>query len=205
MSVHLLEQLIKTDPGLIDEEHGVERYKYVNGNLVSYIQRQAYYLMAYSIVKAKFNEPVRSLCIGGRPTEFPGDEPYSVDIFMRSPQRGTILNYKGVGIPTEDNRFHIVNSCHSLEHLIDVHGSVSEAHRVLKVGGYFVLIVPNRLTHRHDMSNHLPGERCYNEWTPNECLEQVFSKYIKDGRFKLIQFNTRDNLLDFDILLEKMR
>jgi SAM-dependent methyltransferase len=208
MSKWDLLELVEKDPAFIDPEYGVEKYKWLNGNMVSQIQRHAMFEIAANLIRSIFNEPIKSLVIGGPPGEFPGDVPLAVNVVIPHEEKERakhIVNYNGVGIDLPDESMHVVESCHSLEHLKDVHGSVSEAYRILKKGGYFILIVPDVNYHKHDLSDLKPGNRCYHEWTAYTCIDEVFKSYLDEGKFSLVQFNTRHNVLDFDLVFKKLK
>jgi len=53
--------------------------------------------------------------------------------------------YDGIKIPFEDNVFDIVVSFQVVEHIKDDENFISEAYRVLKRGGLFILTTPNRI------------------------------------------------------------
>lgn len=208
MSRYDLLHLAEKDPAFVDAEHGVARYENINGNKVSNIQRHAMFFIIANVVRSDFKEPIHSLVVGGPAGEFPGDVLRSVNVVVTkdpAEYKKYVLPYDGVSISSPDESFHVVETCHSLEHLKDVHASVAEFFRVLKVGGYMVNIVPNVLTHRHDLNDLKLGNQCYNEWSPEDCLSSVFQSYINNGKFELIQFNTRNNKLDFDVILKKVR
>lgn len=198
-----LEKVLRDDPALISEEYGVARYKDVNANVISICQRHAMHQALSSTLKEYFNyEPIKGLVIGGPIHEFPADESTRLNVVR---ENSDIWPYDGSRIPAADNYFHVVNTCHSMEHLADPKTTVNEVLRVLKIGGLFVNVVPDRMFHRHDMSNHKVGDRCYHEWTPEECFDLLFKNYIRHGAFRLLQFNTRQNKLDFDIILRKLK
>ena len=80
-------------------------------------------------------------------------------------------------LPFQAARFDAVTSCQVLEHVADDHGFVSEAARVLKPGGFFLLTTPNRLTRLG------PGEEPWNLYHLREYepagLERLLSRVFK--------------------------
>ena len=190
---------ILEDSALISEEYGVQRHRFVNGNCISVIQRETMFNIYQAIVKAKFNEPTLALIVGGGHREFPADSTKMVNVIGPC----SYDNYNGTGIPEKDETFHIVESCHSFEHLKDAKGSAGEFVRVCKKGGYIILIIPDMRLHRHDMNDKKVGNRCYQEFIPETALE-IFKPYIKENKIKLIHINTRDNKLDFEMVFERL-
>jgi len=191
-------QAVIDDSGLISRDHGVSRHRWINGNAVSFIQREKLFITYANMARYLFKSKIKALIVGGPKNEFPADECKVLNVVGPS----DYPNYDGTGINEPNETFHIVSSCHSFEHLKNVKGSIHEFVRVLKVGGFLTMVVPNKLLHKHDMSNHKPGDRCYNEWTPEECLE-LFKEYLNTGILSLIQFNTNDNKLDFELIFRK--
>lgn len=201
-----MQKMMDKDDGILDREHGIEKYQFVNKNIVSVIQRDTMYSVYYNIAKDFFKSNISSLVIGGPPSEFPSDDMKAVQITLnKDDQQGFVFPYDGIHIPLGNETRHIVSTCHVLEHLFRIHESVYEAYRVLHIGGFFINIIPNRLYHQHDMSNHKCGERCYKEWTPEECLEELFRDYLDKGKFELVQLDTRQNNFDFDLILRKVK
>lgn len=189
---------VKKDPGLIHREHGLAEYKYVNGNTVSVIQRCAKFASYSAIAKHQFKEPLKALSVGGHKWEFPAEEVKVLNVVGEH----DYPNYNGTGIPEEDETFHVVESVHSLEHMKDIEGSISEMIRVLKIGGYLLIVAPDRIWHRHDMKNHKVGERCYNEFTVDECL-RYFLYYIANKKISLVEYTPVENKLDFTLTFIK--
>jgi SAM-dependent methyltransferase len=189
---------VKEDTALIHREHGVQRHRYINGNAISFAQREKLFITYVHLARYLFKSKILALIVGGPKFEFPADECKVLNVIGPN----DYPNYIGTGINEKDETFHVVSSCHSFEHLKDPRGSIHEFTRVLKVGGFLTMVVPNRLLHRHDMSNHKLGDRCYNEWTPEECLA-LFKEYIDNKVLSLIQFNTNDNKLDFEMIFRK--
>jgi SAM-dependent methyltransferase len=63
-----------------------------------------------------------------------------------------------VALPFPDAVFDVVLSFQVIEHVVDVDGYLREAYRVLRPGGYLIVITPDR---RHRL---LPGQKPWNRW-----------------------------------------
>ena len=104
-------------------------------------------------------------------------------------------------MPIPDNTYAIIESSHSLEHMENTEWTLREWIRILKPGGLLLIVVPDGEFHKHDMSLEKPlGERCFIEWDAND-----FDKCLKKMTdvIDIIQFNTRKNRFDIDIVLRK--
>ena len=104
-------------------------------------------------------------------------------------------------LPFSDNSYGIIESSHSLEHMEDTEKTMREWIRILKPGGILLIIVPDGKYHKHDMDvTKSIGERCFIEWSVNEFKEML--NRLTDV-IDVIQFNTRNNNFDIDIIVRK--
>lgn len=99
--------------------------------------------------------------------------------------------YNGLRLPFEDNSQDYVYSSHCLEHITDYFSTIREWHRVTRVGGYIVIIVPHKFLYEKKQS--LPSR--WNEdhkrfYTPGSLLQEVERalqpnsyriRYLEDG------------------------
>lgn len=76
-------------------------------------------------------------------------------------------------IPLTNNSVELIVSNSVLEHIYDYHSVIAEAHRVLAVGGYFYLCVPNACIRHHKFD--------YHRWT-SPGLRKLF-----EDRFELLE------------------
>jgi SAM-dependent methyltransferase len=63
-----------------------------------------------------------------------------------------------LALPFPDAVFEVVLSFQVIEHVVDVDGYLREAYRVLRPGGYLIVVTPDR---RHRL---LPGQKPWNRW-----------------------------------------
>lgn len=63
--------------------------------------------------------------------------------------------YDGVHLPFDSNSQDYVYSSHCLEHVTDYSGTIEEWHRVLKPGGYMIIIVPHQ--YLYEKKHSLPS------------------------------------------------
>ncbi len=52
--------------------------------------------------------------------------------------------YNGLNLPFEDNSLDYVYSSHVLEHIIQIEQTLKEWHRVTKIGGHIIIVVPHQ-------------------------------------------------------------
>jgi predicted SAM-dependent methyltransferase len=96
----------------------------------------------------------------------------------------------GDKLPFKDNKFDDLFASHVLEHMIDTRKALTEWLRVVKTGGYILLIMPDRLYTGTRNQKEAPKPYDdpmwhYHEFTYNEFLEYL--KKQADLNFKLIE------------------
>ena len=99
-----------------------------------------------------------------------------------------------------NDNFSVYFSSHTIEHVHDVNKFFTEAYRVLQTNGLMITICPNRLLHQHSDKVAI-GETCFNDFTPDELMVYVQKNF--PNLFEVVQFNTRNNNFDFDLILRK--
>jgi len=89
-----------------------------------------------------------------------------------------------------DESLDFVFSSHCLEHFTNLRKSLDEISRVLKVGGYLVLILPDMKYYPKKGDSHANPDH---EW---DCYPEVILKIIENrGDFEVIQIDTLHNKL----------
>jgi SAM-dependent methyltransferase len=78
----------------------------------------------------------------------------------------------GADLPFEDATFDVVLSFQVIEHVADVEGYLREIHRVLRPGGTFAVITPDR---KHRL---LPGQKPWNRWHVQEFSMQQLTAVV---------------------------
>jgi len=168
--------------------NGIKRFKYLGKNMVAAIQKETMNYVIDSLLQPKL-----VLNIGGPQGEF-CKKSYAVDI-VGHPN----IYSPGEYLPVRDNSVDLIFSSHSLEHMKNTKDTLIEWLRSLKIGGFLVIIVPILPYHRHGTTTK-KGEQCFEEHTVEEFLE--ICKQLKNAT--IIQFDTRKNDFDLDIILQKV-
>jgi len=181
---------------IVDFEHGLKRFNYVNRQFAGDIQREVLRNCVFSLAEHK--EPI--LVIGG-PS---GEMPFPVKVLT--------LNIEGQSdfgniradrpLPITDNSIGIVQTCHVLEHCEDTLATLTEWARILKPEGLMLHIVPDRRHHTHLMNEEFKiGDRCFVQLTADELLD--IAKRVPNT--EILQFNTKQNNFDIDLIMRKKR
>ena len=162
----------------------VPRFKCVDRNIVSVIQRETF----INTIEAVYPVNGVTLNVGG-PTGEWAFHSLNVDVIRWINNIGTgaeswgkdIFAY-GERMPIKTKSIAKIFSCHSLEHMMDAEGTLYEWHRVLKPGGLICIIVPAFEFHTHDVNITEIGERAPAEHTTKEfkesfpCQETICTK-----------------------------
>lgn len=69
-----------------------------------------------------------------------------------------LVNCAGEALPFKDNMFDVVFSIDVIHHLRDIDITIKEMHRVLKPGGFFVIVEPNMLSPVMLLAHAIPKE-----------------------------------------------
>lgn len=135
---------------------------------------------------------------------FRGYEPDVVSILEGS--IGIDIDYPGYDgkiLPFPDNSQQHVYSSHVLEHISDYKQAIQEWHRVLKVGGYIVTVVPHRDLYEKKLT--LPSawnadhKRFY---TPASLLKE-FEDSLPINSFRVRHLHDNDKYHDYSLPVEK--
>lgn len=104
--------------------------------------------------------------------------------YARENYRHPRLNYQtiqaGKALPFPDKHFDVILSFQVIEHVSDDNQYLAEARRLLRPGGYLVVITPDR---QHRL---LPGQKPWNRWHLREYSMQLLSQRIS-RHFKVEQ------------------
>lgn len=97
-------------------------------------------------------------------------------------------------IPLEDNRFDVVFCNHVLEHVDDAMQCMKELFRVMKVGGWAIMQVPqdfSRETTYEDKSITSPEEREKHFWQKDHVrlFGKDYPEWLKEAGFEVQEFN----------------
>lgn len=112
-------------------------------------------------------------------------------------------NYDGVNLPLNPNSIDFVFSSHVLEHIEDWQEVIQEWHRVVKVGGYIIIIVPHQ--YLYEKKRRLPS--LYNTdhkrfYTPGDLLAEIESSLIPNS-YRVMHLRDNDMCYDYSIPPEK--
>lgn len=110
-----------------------------------YLHYKSYHRDLFYAIKTYSKGDVLDIGCGNKPYEkiFEGliDNYIGCDIIQSNLNMVDVLSPANK-IPIEDNRFETIISTQTIEHVEDYQGLVSEAYRLLKPGGYFILSGP---------------------------------------------------------------
>ncbi len=107
--------------------------------------------------------------------------------------------YDGLRLPFEDASVDTVFSSHCLEHIEDYRNAFRDWHRVLKIGGFIVCIVPSQLL--YEKKRRLPSK--YNTdhkrfYTPARLLNEV-EKSLVENSYRVRHLGENDSGYDYKI------
>jgi len=165
----------------------LKRFKCTDVHVVCAVQKEMLMYTVDSLIK-----PEISLNIGGPPSEY-CKKSIAIDVAGKPHIRG-----RGESLPILSNSVDLIYSCHSLEHMENTRKTLREWIRVLKKNGILIVIVPILPYHVHGKTKAL-GERCYEEHTTEE-FKDIFEEIDKTT---ILQFNTKQNKFDIEIILRK--
>lgn len=173
---------------------GPDKYENVNRNVISAVQRE----ISQTLLLALFHDKFK-INVGG--TGNPEIKFYGVNI----DGSGEIFA-DTTDLPFPDNSVDFILSSHTLEHVRDVEKAILEWIRVLKPGGIFYTIIPDKtvFTHANEMDSLHPYYAS-SEMSPSDfsALIERINQNIKTGKYiKCLVFNARQNNLDFDYMGE---
>lgn len=109
--------------------------------------------------------------------------------------------YDGKILPFPDNSQDYIYSSHCLEHIQDYKTSIKEWHRVTKIGGHIITIVPHRDLYEKKLELpsywNLDHKRFY---TPASLLKE-FEDSLPINSFRVRHMRDNDNINDYDLLV----
>ncbi len=181
---------------VIDFEYGLQRFNYINRQIAGEVQKETLKNCIFNLAEEK--EPI--LVIGGPA----GEMPFPVKVLTLNIQgQSDFGNIRADRtLPIEDNSIGIIQTSHVLEHCEDTLATLKEWMRILKPGGIMLHIVPDRRHHTHLMDEDFKiGDRCFVQFTAEELLTII--KQIPNA--EIIQFNTKQNKFDIDLIVRKKR
>lgn len=164
---------------------GPERFQKINRHNVSHVQKEK----IYQFIELKFRHG-KGIEIGGG-----GIAKNCIGTNIDSGD----FRADGRWLPFKDDSFDYLIANHTLEHINAKIGDIlKEWARVVKSGGWVVNIMPDKTHFRHSDTETNPYLIAYNETTPEE-----FKDIIEDlGCFNVLIFDTNQNNLDFEVILE---
>lgn len=126
--------------------------------------------------------------ISGRKNKF-GVEISNTSIEKAKRKNLNCVAYDGKKIPFENNQFNLVVSYNVLEHVDNVNLFLSESLRVLKKGGYLILVCPNFLSITNSFHWHTSGL-----WRKaKNALKLLLGLFNKKHKFEKMTTVIRDN------------
>lgn len=102
--------------------------------------------------------------------------------------------YDGIILPFQDESQNYVYSSHCLEHINNHYQSISDWFRVLKVGGYMVIVVPHQ--YLYEKKHYIPSKWNADHkrfYTPASLMQSIESSLIPNSyRVRLLEDGDRD-------------
>jgi hypothetical protein len=179
----------------LDWWDGPDRFKRVNRAEVSRIQNEATLRLMGAL-------PGKKVDLGGPSLDEVAEDAYRGWEVLNISKHHTTVTVVGdaCATPFPSETFAVVATFHSIEHMHDPVAFLKECARILERGGLLYVVCPDKRKHRHDMTVMGPGDRCYNEWSPQELLG-LFRDTLPT--FQVMNFDTRQNNYDFEIFARK--
>lgn len=115
------------------------------------------------------------------------------EISKRNNPDAYILNGDAESLPYDDDSFDFVFMTEALEHMLDYDRALSEAHRVLKPGGIFIVTVPNRDWLRYDFYDKLRNKKLQPVDDHYFRFDEIRS-LLKNNHFHIVKCKGSDNL-----------
>jgi SAM-dependent methyltransferase len=111
--------------------------------------------------------------------------------------------YDGLHLPFEDESQDYVYSSHCLEHISDFETALKEWHRVLKVGGHMIIVVPHQ--YLYEKKRNLPSK--WNEdhkrfYTPKSLLMEI-EYSLKPNSYRVRHLQDNDTGYSYHLGPEK--
>jgi len=181
---------------IVDFEYGLQRFNYLNRQIVGEAQKEVLRNCVFNFAEEK--QPI--LVIGGPA----GEMPFPVKVITLNIQgQSDFGNIRADRpLPIADNSIGLIESSHVLEHCEDTLATLKEWMRILKPGGIMLHIVPDKRYHQHLMDENFKiGDRCFVQFTADELFDIV--KQIPNA--EIIQFNTKQNKFDIDLIIRKKK
>lgn len=108
--------------------------------------------------------------------------------------------YDGTTLPFADSSVDAIYSSHCLEHIADSKGAIRDWYRVLKVGGFIVIVVPQQFLferrRRMPSRNNLDHKRFY---LPDTLLKEIKEALPENG-YRVRHLRENDEGFDYSIL-----
>lgn len=113
--------------------------------------------------------------------------------------------YDGRRLPVPYESVDFVFASHVLEHISDYVGALQEWHRVLKYGGYLILLLPHG--HLYEKSYYIPGpwpscpdhKRVY---TPARLLREI-EESLRPNSYRIVSLKDNDQNFNYDRALKE--
>ncbi len=135
-----------------------------------------------------------------------GYKGYESDVVPIVPQAiGVDLDYPGYDgrtLPFSDNSQDAVFSSHCLEHTEDPRATICEWFRVLKIGGYLIIVVPHQYLYERRRalpSTWNPDHRRF--YTPATLLREI-EEALEPNSYRVRQLADNDSGYDYSVALE---
>lgn len=168
---------------------GPARYKKVNRNVISWVQHDLLFHLVNRLA-GKIGADI------GGPSGRAIDGIINVNLYG---SRGNCIIGRGERLPFKNESLDYLISSHTLEHIKNTESVLKEWLRVLKVGGFMAVVMPDKRFHLHDPNVTKDGDAAYSEMEPSELLNII--KTI--ANIEILSFNTFDNNFDFEFVIRK--
>lgn len=125
-------------------------------------------------------------------------DPAAVDYAREKFPAGN-LSFQAIGpaqsLPFPDNSFDTVLSFQVFEHVADTDRYLREVRRVLRPGGSFLLVTPDRSTRL------LPGQKPWNRWHLHEYGSNELSRHVERHfeRARMLGMTARKDMIDIEL------
>jgi SAM-dependent methyltransferase len=109
--------------------------------------------------------------------------------------------YDGIHLPFTDESIDFVFASHVLEHIEDYHAALKEWYRVLKIGGFLILMLPHCGLYERSYSVAGAWGSCNDHkrvYTPATLLEEIETALLNINSYRLVHIRDNDKNYNYD-------
>lgn len=113
--------------------------------------------------------------------------------------------YNGITLPFANNSQDFVFASHVLEHIKDYKNAIKEWHRVVKVGGYLIIIIPNKFLYDRKKTFPPPAWACPDHkriYSPASLLQEIEESLLPNS-YRIETMKDSDDKYDYSITPDK--